>query len=73
MKQLRTKTTRSAGRLARHPIITKFNEPITTTDASAVWKFKLKASAQPGPHVLKFTAQDATGRVRTAEVTLMLE
>lgn len=59
--------------LSAEGIITKFNEPITTTDAAAGWKFKLKAWAQPGPHVLKFTAHDATGRVRTAEVTLMLE
>ena len=59
--------------LSADGIIAKFPESITTADASAAWKFKVKVWAQPGPHVLRFTAQDSTGRVRTAEVTLMLD
>lgn len=59
--------------LSAEGVITKFPEPVTTTETTVAWKFKLKGWAQVGPHVLTFAAQDVTGRTRTAQVTLMLE
>jgi len=54
-------------------IVAKFPEPITTSDSTASWKFKIKASAATGPHQLTFTGRDGSGRVRTATVTLMIQ
>ena len=54
-------------------IVTKFPEPITISDSSAAWKFKIKPSAATGPHQLTFTGRDASGRVRTATVTLTIQ
>jgi hypothetical protein len=54
-------------------IVTKFPEPITTSESSAAWKFKIKASAATGPHQLTFTGRDVSGRVRTATATLMIQ
>ena len=54
-------------------IIAKFPEPITTSDSTAAWKFKVKAFAATGPHQLTFTGRDASGRVRTATATLMVQ
>jgi photosystem II stability/assembly factor-like uncharacterized protein len=54
-------------------IVAKFPDPITTSDSTASWKFKIKASAATGPHQLTFTGRDGSGRVRTATVTLMIQ
>lgn len=54
-------------------IIAKFPEPITTSDSTAAWKFKIKGTAAIGPHQLTFTGRDGSGRVRTATVTLMIQ
>jgi hypothetical protein len=54
-------------------IVAKFPDPITTSDSTASWKFKIKASAATGPHQLTFTGKDAGGRVRTATVTLVVQ
>ena len=54
-------------------IIAKFPEPITTSDSTAAWKFKIKGTTATGPHQLTFTGRDTTGRVRTATVTLMIQ
>ncbi len=54
-------------------IVAKFPEPITTSDSTASWKFKIKASAATGPHQLTFTGKDAGGRVRTATATLVVQ
>jgi photosystem II stability/assembly factor-like uncharacterized protein len=54
-------------------IVAKFPEPITSSDSTAAWKFKIKTPAATGPHQLTFTGRDGSGRVRTATVTLMIQ
>lgn len=54
-------------------IVAKFPDPITTSDSTASWKFKIKASAATGPHQLTFTGKDGGGRVRTATATLVVQ
>lgn len=54
-------------------IVAKFPDPITTSDSTASWKFKIKAIAATGPHQLTFTGRDASGRVRTATATLVVQ
>ena len=48
-------------------------DPITTTDSTASFKFKIAAGAAPGPHQLTFTGKDDSGRTRTATVTLVVQ
>jgi hypothetical protein len=54
-------------------IVAKFPDPITTSDSTASWKFKIKATAATGPHQLTFTGKDTSGRVRTGTVTLVVQ
>ena len=54
-------------------IVAKFPDPITTSDSTASWKFKIRASAAIGPHQHTFTGKDAGGRVRTATATLVVQ
>ncbi|MEW6130018.1 MAG: hypothetical protein AB1757_23485 [Acidobacteriota bacterium] len=59
--------------LVAEGIVPKFPEPITGTDPTVAWKFKIKGWAELGPHSLTFTGKDESGRTRTATVTLMVE
>lgn len=59
--------------LATEGIIAKFPEPYTSSDAVAMWKFKIKGWAAIGPHQLTFTGVDGSGRVRSATVTLVID
>jgi uncharacterized delta-60 repeat protein len=46
---------------------------VTTSGAAAVFKIKVKANAVTGPHDIIFTATDASGRVRTGTLTVVVE
>ena len=54
-------------------IIPKFSGPVTTTESSAAFTFKVAASALKGPHQLFFEGKDATGRVRTGSMIVFVE
>lgn len=59
--------------LSAEGIVTKPPDPITTSDQTVAWKFKIKGSAATGPHQLTFTGRDASGRDRSATVTLVIQ
>ena len=48
-------------------------DPITTTDASVVFKMKVGGGAEVGPHALTFTAKDDSGRMRMATITIVVQ
>jgi len=48
-------------------------DPIPTTDASVVFKFKVGGGVTPGQYPLTFTAKDDSGRARTGTVTLIVQ
>lgn len=48
-------------------------DPITTTDNSVTFKMKIGGGVAPGTYQLTFTGTDASGRTRTATVTLNVQ
>jgi hypothetical protein len=44
-----------------------------TGSSAAVFSFKIKKKATPGPYQLTFMAQDNNGRVRTAALMLIVQ
>ncbi len=48
-------------------------DPITTTDSSAFFKYKVAEGLIPETRQLTFTGVDSTGRTRTATATLILQ
>ena len=54
-------------------IICKAPEPAIVSGTTASWKFKIKGRAAPGPHQLTFIGRDASGRERSATVTLFVD
>ena len=59
--------------LSTEGLVPKNPDPITTTETTASWKYKVKAWAATGPHQLTFTARDGTGRLRVATVIVNVE
>src|SRR5215813_6524730 len=51
----------------------KPNAPMTTSDSSVVYKMKIGAGADPGPHDLVFTAKDDSGTTKTATVRIVVQ
>jgi uncharacterized delta-60 repeat protein len=51
----------------------KPNAPMTTSDSSVVYKMKIGAGADTGPHDLVFTARDDSGTTKTAKVTILVQ
>jgi hypothetical protein len=45
----------------------------STTGGSVTFKYKVKKKAQPGTHELVFAGRDASGRERTASVTMVIQ
>ena len=54
-------------------IICKAPAPATVSGITASWKFRVRGWAAPGPHQLRFVGRDATGRERSATVTLIVD
>jgi hypothetical protein len=48
-------------------------DSVQTTGSSASFRIKIKGSAQPGAYPLTFTGTDASGRTRTATLTLTVQ
>jgi hypothetical protein len=48
-------------------------KPVSTTGATANLKIKIKANAPLGPQQFTFTGRDASGRIRSATLTLNIE
>jgi hypothetical protein len=53
--------------------IVDLTDPVATTGNSASFKFKIKGSVPAGSQQLVFTAQDDSGRTRTAAITLVVQ
>jgi hypothetical protein len=53
--------------------IVELTDPVTTTGTSASFKFKIKGSVAAGSQQLIFTAQDDSGRSRSAVITLVVQ
>lgn len=51
----------------------KPNAPMTTSDSSVVYKMKIGAGADTGPHDFLFTAKDDAGTTRTATITIVVQ
>lgn len=51
----------------------KPNAPMTTSDSSVVYKMKIGAGADTGPHDFLFTAKDDAGKTRTATITIVVQ
>jgi uncharacterized delta-60 repeat protein len=54
-------------------IVPKFSEPVTTTESSVAFKFKVTSEAAPGSHQLFFVGKDTNGRVRAASMIVFVE
>ena len=53
--------------------IVELTDQVTTTGTSASFKFKIKGSVAAGSQQLVFTAQDDSGRSRSAVITLVVQ
>ena len=46
---------------------------VSTTCSSASFSFTVAKSAKPGTHQIVFTGQDASGKIRTARLDLVIQ
>jgi uncharacterized delta-60 repeat protein len=51
----------------------KPREPVSTIEATASFKAKIKEGASTGPQEVTFSAMDQSGRIRTASLTLRIQ